>query len=345
MRIKVNNSILDVGESQRIKDAGMEADLYAISNNKLLKKYFSSDLIEQERKVGVLCNLASYFENYTLKNSSIAYPIETAYEEFDSTNQFCGFVMNYFSNCYTMEKAAFDLLDNKYQKAEINDTRAVKIIYELFRLLDYIHYKKIILGDIKPANILINPENFNPVIVDFDSAQVPPNFPCGAITPEYLDPRIEEQGKNANGFYTVSTDSDIYSLTVVAYEFIVGMLPYDISIEPALTEVEAKNQNVNLLVFHKHKLTRLRNGFELQHNNNTKSALARLDILEKTHKELYEFLCTILVFDKRQYLARCKKQSIQIPSKPRRFISIERKYNNKDPKELLALINSYNLTI
>jgi len=345
MKIIISNTTYNILDEQRIRDVGTEAELYPITNERILKKYNDSDLSEQERKVRALCNLSSYFES-SFGNSSIAYPLDIAYEELGSSNQFCGFSMNFFSNCYTMEKSAFSLFDNRFFKPEMTDFRAVSIIYDLFRLLDSIHYKRIVLGDIKPANILINPSTYKPIIVDFDSAQVPPNFPCSAISEQYLDPKIEVQGKNTNGFYTVSTDSDIYSLAVVAYEFFVGMLPFDISVEPALTDVEAKNLNVNLLVFHKHKLNRLRaGGYELQKNENCKLALARLDILEKNHKELYEFLCTVLVFDKRQYLARSKKQVTKTQNRQRKFISKERRYEKNDPKELLELIKTYNLTL
>lgn len=344
MRITVNNNSFTIKENQRLRVTSSEADLYALNNEKLLKKYSANDLSEQERKVRVLCGLSSYFEN-SFGKMAIAYPLDVAYEEISNTNQFCGFTMNYFSNCYTMEMAAFSLYDNKYLKEEMTDPKAASIIYKLFLLLDNIHHKRIVLGDIKPSNILINPSDFKPIIVDFDSAQVPPNFPCSAISLQYLDPRIELQGKNANGYYTVSTDSDIYALSIVAYEFFVGMLPFDISVEPALTEGEAKKQNVNLLVFHKHKLNRLRAGFELQKNENCKLALKRLDVLEKNHKELYEFLCTILVFGKRQYWVRSKRQKILIPAKQLRFISREKQYAKNDPKELLELIKSYNLSI
>ena len=343
MKITISNNTYNVLDEHRIREAGTEADLYPIGNDRILKKYNESNLSEQERKVRALCNLSSYFEN-SFGNNSIAYPLDIAYEELNSANQFCGFSMNFFSNCYTMEKVSFDLLANKYFKSEMTDAKAVSIIYDLFRLLDSIHYKRIVLADIKPANILINPTTFKPIIVDFDSAQVPPNFPCSAISEQYLDPKIEAQGKNANGFYTVSTDSDIYSLSVVAYEFFVGQLPFDISVEPSLTDVEAKNQNVNLLVFHKHKLNRLRAGFELQKSDGCKLALARLDTLEKNHKELYEFLCTVLVFDKRPYLAKSKRQIAKAPVKQRRFFSKEKRYDKQDPKELLELIKAYNLT-
>ncbi len=162
--------------------------------------------------------------------------------------------------------------------------------------------------------------------------------------PRYARPRSPACRGCRASVYTVSTDSDIYSLSVVAYEFFVGQLPFDISVEPSLTDLEAKNQNVNLLVFHKHKLNRLRAGFELQKNEACKLALSRLDTMEKNHKELYEFLCTVLVFDKRPYLAKSKRQTVNSQFKQRKFLSREKRYDRKDPKELVELIKSYNLT-
>lgn len=90
--------------------------------------------------------------------------------------------------------------------------------------LDYAHRRDVIHRDIKPSNVLISADG-RPVLGDFGLARI---FSASTRltvsgttlgTPEYMSP---EQAMDAK----VGPASDIYSLGVVAYEMLVGNVPF-----------------------------------------------------------------------------------------------------------------------
>jgi hypothetical protein len=100
----------------------------------------------------------------------------------------------------------------------------VQIIIKIARALQYAHMHHIIHRDVKPTNIMID-EFGEPLLSDFGVAELidwPSVTMTGALTgtPLYMSP---EQARGER----VGLASDIYSLGVVLYEAITGVLPYN----------------------------------------------------------------------------------------------------------------------
>tara|TARA_R110002074_G_scaffold153908_3_gene309266 strand:+ start:4612 stop:7293 length:2682 start_codon:yes stop_codon:yes gene_type:complete len=100
--------------------------------------------------------------------------------------------------------------------------------------LQHAHQKAIIHRDIKPSNVMVTQQNGKPVpkIIDFGVAKASAQpltqrtlfTELGQIigTPEYMSPeQADLSGED------VDTRTDIYSLGVLTYEVLVGVLPFD----------------------------------------------------------------------------------------------------------------------
>ncbi len=101
----------------------------------------------------------------------------------------------------------------------------VQIIIKIARALQYAHTHHIVHRDVKPTNIMVD-EFGEPLLSDFGVAELidwPSVTMTGALTgtPLYMSP---EQARSER----VGPASDIYSLGVVLYESVTGVLPYSI---------------------------------------------------------------------------------------------------------------------
>ncbi|MDP5016106.1 MAG: serine/threonine-protein kinase PknK, partial [Dolichospermum sp.] len=99
---------------------------------------------------------------------------------------------------------------------------------EITKALEFLYEKKIIHKDIKPKNILINPQTQEIKLIDFSiSSLLPketadiksPNVLAGTLT--YMSP--EQTGRMNRG---IDYRTDFYSLGVTFYELLTGQLPF-----------------------------------------------------------------------------------------------------------------------
>ena len=114
-------------------------------------------------------------------------------------------------------------LDDCIETNPMTSADIVDIIAKIAGALHYAHSRNIVHRDVKPTNIMID-EFGEPLLTDFGVAALidwPSCTITGALTgtPLYMSP---EQARSER----VGPESDIYSLGVVLYEALTGVLPY-----------------------------------------------------------------------------------------------------------------------
>ncbi|WP_449421020.1 trifunctional serine/threonine-protein kinase/ATP-binding protein/sensor histidine kinase [Phormidium nigroviride] len=104
----------------------------------------------------------------------------------------------------------------------------LKIALQLTDILNYLYQNRIIHKDIKPANILINPDTKEVKLIDFSISSLLPRETQEIQNPNVLEGTLayispEQTGRMNRG---IDYRSDFYSLGVTFYELLTGELPF-----------------------------------------------------------------------------------------------------------------------
>jgi non-specific serine/threonine protein kinase/serine/threonine-protein kinase len=126
---------------------------------------------------------------------------------------------------------------NRYcDKHELTLQQRLELFMDVCDGVQHAHQKAIIHRDLKPSNILVHDRDNKPVakIIDFGLAKAVATSPrvadqtmftqVGAVvgTPEYMSP--EQTDLTGGG---IDTRTDVYSLGVILYELLTGVLPFE----------------------------------------------------------------------------------------------------------------------
>jgi eukaryotic-like serine/threonine-protein kinase len=124
---------------------------------------------------------------------------------------------------YVAELVDGESLQQRLQRGRLASREASDIAEQLCRALAHAHAKRVVHGDIKPANILISSQG-TVKVGDFGVARLAEGSSAGAAatimgTPRYMAP------EQARGRGTTAA-TDVYSVGVVLYEMLAGRPPF-----------------------------------------------------------------------------------------------------------------------
>ena len=114
-------------------------------------------------------------------------------------------------------------LQDRLRQDSLSDTQAIVYLRQLAQALDYAHGRGVIHGGVRPANILVH-ERDHLYLIDFGiaaalaDALAPVAGDLASVDPAYLAPeQVRGQGDSR---------SDLYSLGIIAYELLAGLVPF-----------------------------------------------------------------------------------------------------------------------
>jgi eukaryotic-like serine/threonine-protein kinase len=135
---------------------------------------------------------------------------------------------------FVMEYVAGIAITDYCDQQKLSIRERLNLVIQACEALQHAHQKGLIHRDLKPSNLLVCRENDKPTVkvIDFGVAKATnqkltertlyTELGVAIGTPDYMSP--EQAGATA---LDVDTRADIYSLGVVLYELLVGMLPFD----------------------------------------------------------------------------------------------------------------------
>ncbi|WP_434048443.1 MULTISPECIES: AAA family ATPase [Sorangium] len=105
---------------------------------------------------------------------------------------------------------------------------ALTIARSAARILDEIHRRKVIHKDIKPQNLLVDPDTLEVHVVGFTIATLLPHETQQAVSPEALEGTLAYMSPEQTGRMNRVIDrrTDLYSLGVTLYQMLTGALPF-----------------------------------------------------------------------------------------------------------------------
>jgi len=351
MKIIINDKKHNVSDKQFI-GAGAEGTIYKLDDKNCLKHYPKENRTAQNRinKIISLCSKVNEFENIE-EFKHIAFPNYIAYEE-DDQNEICGFSMKLIPKADEIIAFCFDPGTNKFLVDNFAFKDAETLIFKLFELLKLLHSENIIIGDIQPENIMVDLATFEPYIIDFDSVKFG-EFECSTIgMDEYICPKVQALGKGFDNRVSFSKESDVYALSMICFELLTSMTPFDIPVEPIEERDILKSKAISFMSFS--QATDKVKGYSVGDKEIFNEVRARLDYIKLESPSLFNHFESVFTKEKKEYLIRDIKRIVIVPDKTHKKTNVAKikpirgyttSKERKDPELLHLFLERFKLKL
>ncbi|HYX73017.1 MAG TPA: protein kinase, partial [Nitrososphaera sp.] len=195
-------------------DEGGDAEVHKINTSTSIKIYKQPERAEElENKLTILREKSPTF------HPSVVAPQELAFK--DDKKKVVGFSMRFLPDAQKLEdyfwQPDIPADEDKF------DQQIANMLYDISDGLKAIHRSRVVVGDLKPDNILVS--KGKAFVVDFDSASLLPEYPADSYTPDYVDPRLKSD-VHSEGPFAFDPESDWWALGVIAFEMFLGAKPW-----------------------------------------------------------------------------------------------------------------------
>ncbi len=168
---------------------------------------------------------------------------------------------------------------NKFKSEPWNPKEFLPVAIQLVKILGQVHEHKLIHRDLKPQNIIINPETREITLIDFSSATKLTSEKKNIQAPTQLEGTLQYLAPEMTGRMNRSLDyrSDLYSLGVIFYELLTGNLPFTgedalhlihshLAINPDVSSIEPPLAQIVDKLMAKNAESRYQSTFGLMHD-------------------------------------------------------------------------------
>ncbi|WP_437489910.1 AAA family ATPase [Sorangium sp. So ce1014] len=127
-----------------------------------------------------------------------------------------------------MEDSGGRSLSDMIRSQRLSLAPALRIVASVADIIDSVHQRHVIHKDIKPHNILVDPETMQVKLIDFGIATRLSRENQVALAPDALEGTLAYMSPEQTGRMNRVVDhrSDLYSLGVTLYEMLTGALPF-----------------------------------------------------------------------------------------------------------------------
>jgi serine/threonine protein kinase len=344
-------NILIKGVSYSLKDPisdGGEGEIYLLNYGnevKCVKIYYSDKRTAfAERKIITLINRFEAMDFGPI-SEQLGAPELPVYEV--GSNQFCGFLMKYFNNHKRLIEYTYSKNTEKFGDTDLNEEQAIQIIDQLYYKLRILHRVGLIIGDLNPENILIDKTTNIAALVDIDSFQVG-SYYSNSRRKEYVDPKVRVDGYGKAKYFIYSTDSDIYSMAIIAYELLVGSKPHYFQTSTPSDTNYKKEIDLSLLDYFIDNKAKPQTKEALHKDEVYFLLIKRLDFLRNNYFEIFTYLKSVFAQGKRYYFYYKEKKEIKIQRK-KGIITLKETelipQSKEDPEELALFLKQYQINL
>lgn len=198
---------------------GGEGKIYRTYENLLVKIYSDDERrYETAKKIQRLMEL-------DLRNKYIVWPKDIVYND----NEFVGYVMEEIRDAKGLDMYRI------YSFLNITYKERFKICIELLEMIQYLHERNILVGDLKFDNILITNKTHELYIIDSGSFQLE-DYSCGVFNAAYTHDNLK--GRNLREVLR-TLEEEYFPIYKILFEVIMGKGPfYDFKSGEVGSEVE-----------------------------------------------------------------------------------------------------------